>query len=129
MRCSRTAAITPGHFAPIAIRVKGHTAPYVVFGAGYDTCEDDDDPNTACASVTKGRGIVVMNAQSGPAVAADYRFIDPGTGAGRFVADVTAVDINGDGYIDVLYAAERVVCLARYASPVLPRSARHGRQD
>jgi len=91
---------------PIAIRVKGHAAPYVVFGAGYDNCEDDEDPNTACASVTKGRGIVVMNAHDGPSTAGDFRFIDPGSGAGRFVADMTAVDINGDGYVDVLYAVD-----------------------
>ena len=91
---------------PLAIRIKGRTTPLVVFGAGYDLCEDNDDPNTACAGVTKGRGIVVMNAQSGPSDTGDYRFIDPGTNAGRFVADMTAVDVNGDGYVDVLYAVD-----------------------
>ncbi len=91
---------------PLAIRIKGRTTPLVVFGAGYDICEDNDDPNTACAGVTKGRGIVVMNAQSGPSDSTDYRFIDPGTNAGRFVADMTAVDVNGDGYVDVLYAVD-----------------------
>ena len=91
---------------PTAIRIKGRTTPLVVFGAGYDTCEDSDDPNAACANVTKGRGIVVLNGQAGTGVAADYRFIDPGISAGRFVADPTAVDIDGDGYIDVLYAVD-----------------------
>lgn len=91
---------------PLAIRIKGRSAPLVVFGAGYDACEDNDDPDVACATVTKGRGIVVMSAESGPGVAADYRFIDPGATAGRFVADMTAVDINSDGYVDVLYAVD-----------------------
>ena len=97
---------------PLAIRIKGRTTPLLVFGAGYDACEDDDDPNTACASVSKGRGIVVMNAYSGPSASADYRFIvpvsttDPAVTAGRFVADMTGVDVNGDGYVDVLYAVD-----------------------
>lgn len=91
---------------PLAIRIKGRTTPLVVFGAGYDICEDNDDPNTACAGVNKGRGIVVMNAQSGPSDSNDYRFIDPGSNAGRFVADMTPVDVNGDGYVDVLYAVD-----------------------
>ncbi|MDP3823392.1 MAG: PilC/PilY family type IV pilus protein [Burkholderiales bacterium] len=91
---------------PLAIRIRGRSSPLVVFGAGYDACEDNDDPAVACATVTKGRGIVVMNAESGPGVAADYRFIDPGASAGRFVADMTAVDINSDGYVDVLYAVD-----------------------
>ena len=91
---------------PLAIRVKGHSTPLVVFGAGYDACEDNDDPNTACASVTRGRGIAIMNAQSGPAASAEYRFIDPGPTAGRFVADMTVVDIDGDGYVDVIYAVD-----------------------
>ncbi len=91
---------------PLAIRVKGRTSPLVVFGAGYDACEDSEDPNTACANVSKGRGIVVMNAQYGPSEATDYRFIDPGASAGRFVADMTVVDVNSDGYVDVLYAVD-----------------------
>jgi type IV pilus assembly protein PilY1 len=91
---------------PVPIRVQGHTAPLVVFGAGYHTCEDSEDPNTACASVTQGRGIYVLNAQTGTSPSTDYRFIDPGSTAGRFIADMTVVDINGDGYVDVIYAVD-----------------------
>ncbi|KQW37919.1 hypothetical protein ASC76_07530 [Rhizobacter sp. Root404] len=89
---------------PVAIRVKiGSTAtPLVVFGAGYDACEDG--AATACTGVTQGRGVFVMDAQTGSA--ANSRLIDPGSTAGRFVADMTAVDVNGDGYIDVLYAVD-----------------------
>lgn len=89
---------------PLAIRIKGRTAPLVVFGAGYDACEDAEDPNTACASVVKGRGVFVMSAQGGSA--SEFRLIDPGSEAGRFAADIAAVDIDGDGFIDVLYAVD-----------------------
>jgi type IV pilus assembly protein PilY1 len=93
---------------PVAFRVKNYAAPLLVFGAGYDPCEDAEDPVTACASVTKGRGIYIMDAATGSA--ASYRFISPSAGldatAGRFVADMTTVDVNGDGYIDVIYAVD-----------------------
>jgi type IV pilus assembly protein PilY1 len=94
---------------PVAIRVKGMSSPLVVFGAGYDKCDDAEDSNTACASVTQGKGIVVMDAEKG--AAANYRFIGVATGeldssAGRFVADITAVDVDRDGYTDVLYAVD-----------------------
>ena len=91
---------------PLAIRVKGRSSPLVVFGAGYDACEDSEDPSTACAAVSAGRGIVVMNAASGLAASGDYRFIDPGVGAGRFVADMAPVDVDADGYVDVIYAVD-----------------------
>ena len=91
---------------PVLIRVEGRTTPLAVFGAGYDTCEDDDDANTACAVVTRGRGLYAMNAQYGPGVADDYHFFALDSTAGRFVADMAAVDVNGDGYTDVIYAAD-----------------------
>lgn len=93
---------------PVAIRVKGTSIPLVVFGGGYDDCEDGEDANAACATVTKGKGIYVMGAQNGPTGA--YRFFGDGSGldstAGRFAADMTTVDVNGDGYIDAIYAVD-----------------------
>ena len=89
---------------PVAMRVKIGTATttLVAFGAGYDNCEDG--AANACDTVTQGRGIFVMDAATGKA--ANYRFFDPGSTAGRFVADMTAVDANGDGIIDLLYAVD-----------------------
>jgi type IV pilus assembly protein PilY1 len=89
---------------PVAIRAKIGTATttLVAFGAGYDNCEDG--VASACDSVTQGRGIFVMDAATGKA--ANFRFFDPGSTAGRFVADMTAVDANGDGIIDLLYAVD-----------------------
>lgn len=89
---------------PVAIRVKigGTTNTLVAFGAGYDNCEDG--AATDCDTVTQGRGVFVMDAATGKA--ANYRFFDPGSTAGRFVADLAAVDVNGDGIIDLLYAVD-----------------------
>lgn len=93
---------------PTIIRVKGYTQPLAIFGAGYDTCEDNEDPNTACATVSKGKGIVVVNAASGKS--SNFRFIGTANGldssAGRFAADITPADLNRDGYVDVLYAVD-----------------------
>lgn len=89
---------------PVAMRAKIGTATttLVAFGAGYDKCEDG--AANACDSVTQGRGIFVMDAATGSA--ANLRFFDPGSTAGRFVADMTAVDANNDGIIDLLYAVD-----------------------
>jgi type IV pilus assembly protein PilY1 len=100
------AAMGQSWSTPLAIRVKGRSAPLVVFGAGYDACEDSEEPNTACAGVGAGRGIFVLNAALGPTASAEFRFIDPGADAGRFAADVAPVDVDGDGYVDVLYAVD-----------------------
>jgi type IV pilus assembly protein PilY1 len=96
---------------PTVIRVKGISQPFAVFGAGYNSCEDDEDPDTKCGSSGIGKGIVVTDAEQGPSVAARTRFIGVATNeldssAGRFVADITPVDVNRDGYVDVLYAVD-----------------------
>lgn len=93
---------------PTIIRVKGYAQPLVIFGAGYDACEDSEDPGTACATIAKGKGIVVADAESGKS--SNFRFIGTTNGlddsAGRFVADMASADINGDGYVDVFYAVD-----------------------
>ncbi len=98
---------------PVAIRVKGIADPLVVFGAGYDSCEDDEDPASKCAGVTRGRGVVVRDAQSATLI--NHRFFDPDVDAdggrfagdgGRFVADMTTADINRDGFVDAIYAVD-----------------------
>lgn len=95
---------------PTVIRIEGKSEPLVVFGAGYDACEDSET-SSSCDAVTIGKGIVIADAKDGSKNNnSNYRFIGDGTGldstAGRFVADVTAVDVNQDGYTDVLYAAD-----------------------
>lgn len=85
---------------PKIIRVKGQSALYTVFGAGYNDCEDTEPRD--CTGSTTGRGIFVLNATTG----AELRFIDFGTSAGHVVGDVVPIDTNNDGFSDVLYAAD-----------------------
>ena len=91
----------------IRVRVGSTTVPLVAFGAGYDACEDQEATTDPCAAGSKGRGVYVLDAAVG-AAGSNYRDILPSdlSGVGRFVADVTSLDINLDGYIDVLYTAD-----------------------
>lgn len=85
---------------PRIVRVKGQSALYAVFGAGYDPCEDTEPRD--CSKDITGNGLFVLDAQSGT----QLRFIDFGAEAGHVVADIVPIDTNNDGYSDVLYAAD-----------------------
>lgn len=95
---------------PRTVRVKGNTNTYVVFGGGYDTCEDVDDQVNGtgrCGTTTKGQGVFVLNADTGVlAKYIDLTAISGSITAGRVIADITPVDTDLDGYIDVIYAAD-----------------------
>lgn len=86
---------------PRVVRLRGDTRRYLVFGAGYDNCEDTN----TCTTGSKGRGIYVLDADTG-AFAAFIDLASKSGAAGRVVADVVPVDANGDGYADVIYAAD-----------------------
>lgn len=111
---SNNSAMGESWSTPTVIRVKGINEPLVVFGAGYNTCEDDS-VLTACDGTagTAGKGIVVLDAEKGPAssnAARLNRFFSPSDGldssAGRFAADIATLDVNRDGFVDVLYAVD-----------------------
>lgn len=101
---------------PRAIRVKGRASPWLVFGGGYDACEDVDNQVSGtgrCGTAgTRGQGIYVLDADQGPAANTYYLDLtlsaNGGSAAttGRVVADVVPVDSNSDGYTDLLYAVD-----------------------
>lgn len=86
----------------------GTKSPLIIMGGGYDPCEDQDAaPNTACPSSPKGNRVYVIDAGDGTV----KKTLGLGGADGdpilrSIAADVTAVDSDGDGYIDVAYAVD-----------------------
>ncbi|HEV2041933.1 MAG TPA: PilC/PilY family type IV pilus protein [Casimicrobiaceae bacterium] len=70
--------------------------PIIAVGGGYDNCEDGS-PSAACGA--KGSIVYILNAADGAKLASF-------TTAGRVVADVVFVDMDGDGIPDFAYAAD-----------------------
>ncbi len=72
----------------------------IIFGGGYDTCEDQDAaPNTACDPTTqRGNAVFVVNAATGA-------LLKSFTTKGSVAADVTLVDRDFDGFADHAYVA------------------------
>lgn len=74
------------------------SAPVVIVGGGYDTCEDTDSATSTCSS-PKGAVVYVLDAGSGTVVKS--------FSTDRSVAsDVALVDINLDGTVDAAYVAD-----------------------
>jgi type IV pilus assembly protein PilY1 len=80
--------------------LKGYssTTPVLIVGGGYDSCEDANTGTPGCGS-RKGAGVYVIDANTGALV---RHFA---TGGGSIAADISLSDVNGDGSIDVAYAA------------------------
>ena len=76
--------------------IKASADPVVIFGAGYDS--DNEDPLTATTN-TKGRGIFVVNGKTGALI----KHIMP-SGIGSVPADLTVLDRDNDGFSDRIYA-------------------------
>lgn len=89
---------------PSAALIKGYseTTPVLIFGGGYDGCEDEDSASPSCSS-PKGSGVYVVNATNGSLIKHfDFGSVDP---AARSVsADITLADPSGDGFVDYAYA-------------------------
>lgn len=87
---------------PKVVKVTGYgsgTTPVIIMGGGYDTCEDTDAaPNTACGT-PKGNRVFVLNAITG-------ELLKTFTTVRSVAADITAVDNDGDGVIDMAYVAD-----------------------
>ncbi|MBI5898187.1 MAG: hypothetical protein HZB40_03045 [Rhodocyclales bacterium] len=83
----------------------------VIFGAGYDDAQEDKPVGTQ-VTPTKGRGVFVVDAESGQLI----QFLQPTSGVTgySFTADVNVLDMNNDGYADRIYAADTNANLFRF---------------
>ncbi len=91
---------------PTAAHIEGFSTsvPALLFGGGYDRCEDADTPTPACGS-TKGNGVFVLNAETGAVLRHfDLRSVHPGARA--VAGDLSFIDSNSDGLIEFAYAAD-----------------------
>ena len=86
---------------PAVATVQGYHSgadPILVFGGGYDSCEDVDTSAPAC-STAKGRKVYVLDADNG-SILQSFNTLRP------VAADVTLVDRNFDGQVDHGYVAD-----------------------
>lgn len=73
--------------------------PVLVFGGGYDSCEDADAKIGTTCNAAKGRLVYVVNAKTG-AIIRTFPTTRP------VAADIAMVDVNDDGNVDYAYAAD-----------------------
>lgn len=110
---------------PVVTKIKGYSAtrPVVVFGGGYDSCEDvvpntaNPQPWWACAS-GKGKAVYVVDAEDGTLI----KTFTIGSMRG-VTAGISFVDIDNDGFSDYGYVADLGGALYRLSfinSPVVP---------
>jgi len=90
------AAIGQTWSEPRIVRVQGHTGPVLIVGGGYDPCEDNE-PNS-CSS-PKGNRVFVLNADTGA-------LLNTLNTTRSVAADITEVDSNADGLVDLAYVAD-----------------------
>jgi hypothetical protein len=74
-------------------------APLVIFGGGYDNCEDVDEPIVAQCTNAKGKAVYVVDADDGKLI---QSFVTERSVA----ADIALIDINFDGKVDYGYAVD-----------------------
>ena len=87
---------------PVSGYVDGYDngdTPVLFFGGGWDDCLDSDVASFGCTSSNKGDGVFVIDATDGSLLA------ELATEA-PVVADVEPLDIDFDGKVDFVYAAD-----------------------
>jgi Tfp pilus tip-associated adhesin PilY1 len=87
---------------PSAAYVKGYSSganPVVIFGGGYDNCDDTDSKTSTCTSSSKGNKVYILDADTGTQIAAfDTDRPVP--------ADPLLIDRDFDGFIDMIYVVD-----------------------
>ncbi|MCH2089510.1 MAG: pilin biogenesis protein [Pseudoalteromonas sp.] len=76
--------------------------PVLIFGAGYDTNKD----NVLRSDDNKGRGIYIVDAETGEKVWGLTPDENDFTGEHSIASDISLLDSDYDGYIDRLYATD-----------------------
>jgi len=85
------------------INLRGYKdRPVLIFGAGYDTNKD----NRQRSSDSKGRGIYIVDAETGKKIWALTPSQNGFQGKHSIASDIALVDSDYDGYIDRLYASD-----------------------
>ena len=89
---------------PVIQTVKGYRnngipAPVLFMGGGWDSCLDTDDNVYSCSAASKGNSIYAIDAVSGV-------LLKEFPTDGPVVADLAPLDIDADGHVDFLYAAD-----------------------
>ncbi|NJD34318.1 MAG: hypothetical protein FIA96_05705 [Betaproteobacteria bacterium] len=83
----------------------------LVFGGGYDAATDDLPSGTARPEATTGYGVYVVKASDGSFITL---LMPAGVTKRSASADVTTLDIDGDGFLDRIYAADTGAQLLRF---------------
>lgn len=73
--------------------------PVLLFGGGWDVCLDEDEAALSAGSCTTGNQVFVLNARTGD-------FIGKFDTEAPVVGEVSPLDIDNDGFIDFVYAAD-----------------------
>lgn len=88
----------------------------LIFGAGYDPTDEDVPPGAArgdrAGYTGIGRGVYVVDAYTGEKIA--FLAAPTSTNKHSFAADVSLMDVNGDGYADRIYAADTGANIYRF---------------
>jgi type IV pilus assembly protein PilY1 len=94
---------------PTVTKIKGNANPVLIFGAGYDTANDDKTLQSSTTTNTMGRGVYVVDAFTGALLWS----ATPGAASAKnkqvtafsypMAAPPTVVDSNGDDYADRIY--------------------------
>lgn len=100
---------------PVKIHKDGRDMNVLMFGAGYDTIHDPDDTNTNQANGGAGRGVYIVEAETGKLVWSGLGVTDASAEKGdvtfldmnySIAANLRTIDIDRDGYVDQIYAAD-----------------------
>lgn len=81
---------------PKVARVKGHSNPVIIMGAGYDSAAEDQSPQGV---TTMGNAVLVLDALTGTLLS-QFNTVR------SVAADVSLIDADHDGYVDRVYAVD-----------------------